>query len=772
MSQAAFAFLHPGVQRTIFEMGWKELRPIQADAIHTLLEGTGHALICAATASGKTEAAFLPIISRLAEGLQDSIRAIYIGPLKALINDQFSRLDRLCEELEIPVHRWHGDVSVSHKQALRRNPGGILLITPESLESNFINYGSQVPRLYRELEFVVIDEVHSFLGNVRGIHLLSLLSRLRSATGRQPRMIGLSATLGDPDMGKRFLAPDAAPSVTLIQETSTGRQIRFALKAVLKRPDSRKAGDSSPRLPSTQAVEFVSNKSAEQLIAAGEPSTTEGKSTKPAEESAPSDDLDDIADDIVRHFATSTNLVFVNSRRTAEELAVRVHDRVTTLKWPHDPFMIHHGSVAKEVREEAENALKSGVPTTAICSSTLEMGIDIGSVRAVGQIDPPWSVTSLVQRLGRSGRREGEASVMRLYVREESPHARSRLTDLLFPELLRGIALTRLMQQKWLEPADEQRMHLSTLVHQVFSHLRQTGGMTAANLHLALAVTGPFRSVTEPDFAALLRSLSAKQLIEQIPTGEIILAPAGERITSAHDFYAAFKSTEMFTIRHDRAQIGELPLDALPPAGQLVVLAGKRWLVQEIDTPSKTVWVVPAKGGKTPVFLGNGGELHTRVVQEMKVVLLGTDDPPYLDSPARELLGAARHVARTVGLDKTDLLTVPGGVRWFPWVGTRCLRTLSILAELNRVTCETDRLSIWLPLPTREQFLDFLQKVLSENVDSLTAGSRVAPRVVEKFDEFLPDDLLTKACASERLALQEAIDCAKAVANEAWSSPP
>ena len=767
MSQTAFALLHPGLQRAIFEMGWKELRPIQAEAIHALLQGTGHALICAATASGKTEAAFLPIISRLAEGAQDSIHAIYVGPLKALINDQFSRLDRLCERLEVPVHRWHGDVSVSHKQALRRNPGGILLITPESLESNFVNYGAQVPRLYRELEFVVIDEVHSFLGNVRGIHLLSLLSRLRSATGRQPRMVGLSATLGDPEMGKRFLAPGAVPSVSLIQETNAGRQVRFALKAVLKPPDSKKAGDASPRLSSAQAVEFVRAKSAEQLLAAGEPPTTESKSAKPVEESAPPDDLDDIADDIVRHFATSTNLVFVNSRRTAEELAVRVHDRVTKLKWPHDPFMIHHGSLAKEVREEAETALKSGVPTTAICSSTLEMGIDIGSVHAVGQIDPPWSVASLVQRLGRSGRREGEASVMRLYVREESPHVRSRLTDLLFPELLRGIALTRLMQQKWLEPADEQRMHLSTLVHQIFSHLKQTGGMRAANLYQALAVNGPFRPVTESDFAALLRSLAAKQLIEQIPTAEIILAPAGERITASHDFYAAFKSTEMFAVRHEKAQIGELPLDALPPAGQVVVLAGKRWLVQEIDAMSKTVWVTPAKGGRVPVFLGNGGELHTRVVQEMKAVLLGNDEPPYLDTPARELVSAARHVARIVSLDKSDLLVSPGGVRWFPWVGTRCLRTLAILAELNRVACETDRLSIWLPLPSREAFLDFLRELLANRLDSFVAGSRVTPRVVEKFDEFLSDDLLTKACATERLALQEAIDSMKARVNGA-----
>jgi ATP-dependent helicase Lhr and Lhr-like helicase len=761
MSQAAFALLHPGVQRAIWEMGWKQLRPIQAEAIHTLLGGDGHLLICAATASGKTEAAFFPVISRLVEASKDSVRAIYVGPLKALINDQFGRLDNLCERLEIPVHRWHGDVAASHKQELRRDPGGILLITPESLESNFINYGSQVPRIYRELEFIVIDEVHSFLGNVRGVHLLSLLSRLRSATGRQPRMMGLSATLGDPEMGKRFLAPDAPDSVKLVQDAGSGREIRFALKAVLKRPEASKSGDVIQRQTATQVREAIQKKSVADFLAAGETPRAESKPRNAVSDEAPRDDLDDIADDVVRNFAKSTNLVFVNSRRTAEELAVRVHDRVTKLKWPHDPFMIHHGSVAKELREETEAALKSGVPTTAICSSTLEMGIDIGSVRAVGQIDPPWSVSSLMQRLGRSGRREGESSIMRLYVREQSPQAGSRLTDLLFPDLLRGIALTRLMRQKWLEPADEQQMHLSTLVHQILSCLKQTGGMAAPKLHEALAVNGPFRSVLSSDFASLLRTLAAHQIIEQMPTGELILAPTGEHITAAHDFYAAFKGTEMFAVRHEKNEIGELPLDALPPAGQVVILAGKRWLVQDIDAGAKTVWVTPAKGGKIPVFLGNGGELHTRVVQEMKAVLLDASEAPFLDEPALELLRAARHVACTVGLDKTSVLTASGGIRWFPWTGTRCLRTLAILAELNGVVCETDRLSLWLPLDGTSELRTFQMRLLATEYQPQDVGERVTPRTSEKFDEFLPVDLLNRASAHDRLALGEARDALK-----------
>jgi ATP-dependent helicase Lhr and Lhr-like helicase len=311
------------------------------------------------------------------------------------------------------------------------------------------------------------------------------------------------------------------------------------------------------------------------------------------------------------------------------------------------------------------------------------------------------------------------------------------------------------MQQKWLEPAETQRMHLSTLVHQVFSHLKQTGGMSAANLHEALAVKGPFRSVSVTDFALLLRTLAAKQLVEQIPTGEIILTPAAERITSAHDFYAAFKSSEMFTVRHDKSEIGELPLDALPPAGQLVILAGKRWLVGEIDAATKTVWVTPAKGGKIPIFLGNGGDLHTRIVQEMKLVLLSDDEPAYLDNAGRELLRTARHVATTVGLGRSDVLAAPGGVRWFPWVGTRCLRTLAIMAELNGVNCETDRLSLWLPVAGESEFRDFAKRLTNSSIVPQQLGARVTPRAVEKFDEYLPDELLTKACAVERLAIEE-----------------
>lgn len=765
MSHAAFALFCPAVQRAIWEMGWKQLRPIQIEAAHTLLEGKEDLLICAATAGGKTEAAFFPIISRLASGPHTSIRAIYVGPLKALINDQFARLARLCERIDVPVHRWHGDVSASRKEATRQSPGGILLITPESLESNFVNYGSRVPQIYKELEFVVVDELHSFLGNERGMHLQSLLSRLRQATGRRPRMVGLSATIGEPEAGKHFLAPDAPSGVRLVQDPGSGREVRLVIRAVLAKPALETPAVQSTPLILPQTIEQLDAKPPQEWadtpirgLAACE---IEDFSNLPATNNP----LGAIADDLVRRFANSTNLVFVNSRKTAEELAVRLRDRAAILKLPRDPFVVHHASIAKPLREEAEEALKNLGNTTAICTSTLEMGMDLGFVSAVAQIDPPWSVSSLVQRLGRSGRKEGDSSIMRLYTIDEHAQSGAQVSDLLNPNLLRGIALVELMKKRWLEPTDSRRLHLSTMTHQVLSHLKQTGGMSARELFNALAVAGPFRSVVASDFALLLRGLATRGLIEQIPSGELILAPQGEFIANGKDFYAAFTGTEMYSVRCDANQIGELPRDMLPPVGQDLLLAGKRWLVEEVDPVRNTIWVLPSKGGKAPAFLGGGGEVHTRVLQEMEAILLGTFYPEYLDPTAKGLLRAARTLSRQLGLDKAELVSADGGVRWFPWVGTRCMRTLAILADLGGFKCEQDRISLKFDSHDKNHCLAILRELANSNFSDEEICSKSARLAVGKFDDYLPEELLAKVCKMELLAMDEAMSALRAASS-------
>lgn len=758
MSQEPFSLLHPGVQEAIWKMGWKVLKPIQVQAIHTICETENHLVICAPTAGGKTEAAFLPIISKLAANPQSSVQAIYVGPLKALINDQFRRLEELCTELEIPVHRWHGDVPANQKKALREKPSGILLITPESLESNFINYGVQVPRIYRHLSFVVIDELHSFFGNERGVHLQSLLSRLQTAAGSVPRLVGLSATLADPQLARAFLAPDAVESVQVIADTSAKREVKFRIRTFLEHLPGGKI--PAPRLTPDQSLAFASSLTPQaignekELVAL----IQQRKPAIPTDKTKNDNALDEIADDIIRNFKDSTNLIFGNAKIAIEELADRLHERVHEEKWPIDPFVVHHGSLSKDLREDAEAALKSGVPTTALCSSTLEMGIDIGNVRAIGQIDTPWSVSSMVQRLGRSGRRDDEPQIMRMYVREDSPHSRSSLSDLLFPDLLRAIAMTRLMLEKWLEPFDQNRMHVSTLIHQILSFLKQTGGMRAADLFRALCQRGPFRNVNQSQFAELLRGLAEHDLIEQVPQGELILGLLGERITASFDFYVAFQTTDEFVIRCGQEEIGKLPATVIPPVGEHLLLAGKRWQVREIIFDKKLVLVSLSPGKKPTPFPGAAGEIHTRVMQEMKTVLLNSDEPAYLDRNSKSLLRAARQTAFIVKLDKTDIVFGWQSIQWFPWVGTRALRTLSLLARSAKIVHETDQLSITYHLSSPEEFRAHLRGITKSQPDAVALARLMPNKAVEKFDDFTPEQLLDEANARSRLDIPGAVE--------------
>ena len=334
MSQRAFHLLHHGVQQAVWKMGWSGFKPIQVESIHAICETKNHLVICAPTAGGKTEAAFLPIVSQLAANPLPSVQAIYVGPLKALINDQFRRLEELCTEMEIPVHRWHGDVPANRKKALRENPAGILLITPESLESNFINFGVLVPRVYRHLSFVVIDELHSFFGNERGVHLQSLLSRLQKTAACTPRIIGLSATLADPQAARAFLAPDAVESVQVIDDPSAVREVRFGIKAFLERPPERKM--PAPRLTPEQWFALASRLTPQAAASEKELDALIQHRKAPTTSMTVSGDeaLNEIADDIIKNFKLSTNLIFGNSKLAIELLADRLHERVREEKWP------------------------------------------------------------------------------------------------------------------------------------------------------------------------------------------------------------------------------------------------------------------------------------------------------------------------------------------------------------------------------------------------------------------------------------------------------
>jgi ATP-dependent Lhr-like helicase len=748
MSAAAYSLLHPGVQKAIHRHRWKVLNRIQVESINAVLSGSGHLLICAPTAGGKTEAAFLPIISRLAENPRPSVQGLYIGPLVALINDQFGRLETLCRDVDVPVHRWHGAASPTEKRKLRDSPGGILLITPESLESNFINYGVHLRRIYAELDFVVIDELHSFLSNVRGVHLRSLLARLSSATGRKPRIIGLSATLGDPEGARSFIAPDAPETVQII--TGTGEQaIKFRILSFLH--GGKDAENQVPRWQPKAARDMAVLMTREQALESkplADLVRSEGKVSAEAR-----DELDEIADDILRTCADGTNLIFANAKQHLEVVADRLHAKVKALRWPRDPFHVHHGSLSKDLREETEAILKAKQDATVLCSSTLEMGIDIGAVRRVGQIDPPWSVASMRQRLGRSGRRPGEAAIMRVYVRDESPNAQSTVTDLLFPKLLRAIALTRLMFAKWQEPHDTDRFDLSTLVHQILSCLRETGGMSATSLFAVLVKIGAFRQVREEMFRTVLRSLGEAQLIEQVPTGELILAPIGERITAERDFYAAFTASDELNVRHDGVEIGKMRSELVPPVGENLILGGRRWRVDAVDIIAKCVNVSPAKSGKAPCFTGAGGEIHTRVFEEMAATLADVDEPLYLDEAARDLLKAGRETAARAGVIVPGYIVRGDSVQWFPWLGTRALLTLELYARCDGLAVTRDELSISYRKTDFERWRGHLNFISRGGATALDLARLMSAKTFDKFDNVLAAELLDEANAHDRLDL-------------------
>ena len=712
----AFARLYPKIQEAVWAQRWAELRPLQVEAIRAVFDTEDGLILAAATASGKTEAAFLPILSQIAAAPAGSVEVLYVSPLKALINDQFRRLEDLCAHADIPVHRWHGDVSAADKARLRRSPAGVLLITPESLESQFINYDRDLRRLYAYLRFVVIDELHAFLDNVRGVHLRSLLARLAIATGTRPRRIGLSATIGDFAPAQAFLCAEAPESVRILQDETQGKALHVGLKAYL---DVAGAGD-----------DLVASPRGEGLSA--------------------------VAEDVAQRFRAGSNLVFCNSRRQTELLADKLRTQAERDRWPRNPFVLHHGSLSRDLRLETEHELKSGQPVTALCTSTLEMGIDLGAVRAVGQVGPPWSVASLVQRLGRSGRRDGEPQILRLYTLDEPITQRSSLTDRLFPELIRAVALLELHRERWLEPPEGERHHFSTAVHQILSVLRQTGGATAAHLHDVLCARGAFRRLGAAPFGTLLRGLAGRALVEQVPSGELILAPAGERIVESRDFYAAFASQIEYTLEHDGQAIGVLPQDSVPREGEFMLFAGRRWQVGFVDHFARRVGVTPAKGWKPPQFAGGIGHLHPVVAQRMRRVLQGGQEFAYLNEAAAGYLAKARQSFADAGLRENDTVVGLHGVEWFPWQGGRVLQTLQLCAKVDGINVERDDLCLRYQKITADQLTAHRQRVAAGAFDKATLVKLLGDVQRDRFDEHVPEDLLRAAFADEELALTQA----------------
>lgn len=719
---SAFNLLHPLVQQELYRMKWSQLRFIQVESINKINNDDKNIVISANTASGKTEAAFLPIISEILKNPDNGIKALYIGPLKALINDQFRRVEDLCNKTNISVNKWHGDVSASKKKQTRLSPEGILLITPESLESIFINHTSSLGKLFQNLEYIVIDEMHSFIGQERGIHLKSLILRLNRITKQDMRLIGLSATLGDMNKAGQWMTENIGKSFELIDDSEQKKYVSY-------------------------------------LISGYEKKITDSKNNE-----KDFDPYEEITNDLFSNFQNETSLIFGNNKSKLEYLADTVIKKATVLGH-NNPFRVHHGSLSKFERESVEKELKSDQTISVFCSSTLEMGIDVGDISVIGQLEAPWSVSSLVQRLGRSGRKDDQISTMKLFVTENETNENSSILDKIYLNLIQSIALTELMIEKWIEPPETDNLHYSTLVHQVLSVIAQFGGITALNLYDQLVSHGAFYRTKQQEFIQLLKSIAEHDLIEQTTEGNLILGLLGEKIVRRFDFYSVFKSPDEIKVIFNGRVVGTISNDPGIIVDTYLILSGKRWKIIEIDEKKKEILVTTAKGKKIPKFESSCiPKVDERIRKKMNKVLTENKEYLYLNGKAKEMLQFAQKNFLSIEETERTFFQEGNNIIWFTWTGTSINLTLFILAknylelkvEMNDVALVFSDISI---KGLKERLFLLLNKCPSE----LELARSFPLKSFEKYDNFLTDELQSIAFAKNYLELKGALTLIKKI---------
>ena len=716
----------PFIQDYIYRSSWQSLRGVQNAAGEAIFGTEENVLLTASTASGKTEAAFFPILTLLDENPSKTVGVLYIAPLKALINDQFGRLSELCEEEGIVVTRWHGDAAVSRKQKLLRHPSGILQITPESLEAMLINKHMEIPSLFGDLRFIVIDEIHSLLRADRGLQTFCLIERLCRLAGCSPRRIGLSATIGNPEDAGRFLAAGSGRG-TIIPRFDGGREVwRLSMEHFY---NTEPQADDGLAIPADTPV------------------------MEPATDHAPQG-ADPGIGYIFEHTRGKKCLVFTNSREECESVCQSLRQYCEANHEP-DRFLIHHGNLSASYRESAEEEMKDDDSLMSVCATaTLELGIDIGRLERAFQIDAPFTVSGFLQRMGRTGRR-GDPPEMWFVMREDHQEARAMLPDTIPWYLVQGIALVQLYaEERFVEPPRMDRLPYSLLYHQTMSTLASCGEMTPSALASRVLTLSCFHRVTQDDYRLLLHHLLETDHIQRTEQGGLILGLAGERVVSQYKFYAVFQENIEYTVHAGSEQLGTIVKP--PPVGDKIAIAGRVWVVDEVDHKRRDVYCTLVKGN-IPAFFGLvAGDIHTRILEKMQEVLSGDRQYPYLMPHARCRLAQARDVFQKSRMSRRPLVHL-GGKMWalFPWLGSYAFLALERFLKI-RCAKQLGLKGLNASRPYYMQFTlqvdetEFYAIVSEEAEKPLDPMELVYPGenpVFEKYDEYLPPLLVQKGFA-------------------------
>jgi ATP-dependent Lhr-like helicase len=616
----SYDLLSEPIRKYIRDKRWESLRPIQAAAIGKIISTDNNYILASRTASGKTEAAFLPILSKT-DFNKVGVQVLYISPLIALINDQFYRIEDLCKDLEISVTKWHGEAKKSLKTNLIKNPNGIVLITPESIEAMFVNAPYNVSALFGNLSYIVIDEIHSFLGVDRGLQLMSLLSRIQQINKSKITVIGLSATIGDENyIEAKRITGDIENTKVLLDRTKKETEAKF---------------------------KYFHNSTVELSL--------------------------DLLKDLYKETCFHKVLVFPNSRGRTEEIAVKlrkISDKVNGHKY----YYSHHSSVDKEIREGIEHFAKNNERFNFCisCTSTLELGIDIGTVDKIVQIDSTHSVSSLVQRIGRSGRREGEKSTVNIYATDKW-------------NLLQSLACWNLYKAEFLEPVITAKKPFDILLHQMLSIVKQLSGCKRIDLINRLKKNSTFESILEDEIINLIDE-SIKSDYLEIIEHELILGIEGEKIVNSREFYSVFKTEPNFKVIFSGKTIGNIPFSPQVKIDENLLLAAKIWKIVDIDFDGSKIFIIPAKDGKKPMFFGSGGNIHPRIREEMLRILKSNETFTELDENSNIVLNELKHDFKNFRINDffydKPLIIKENKLLIYTFSGTKINKSLSYL--LNR----------------------------------------------------------------------------------------
>ena len=700
-----FDRLAPFIREYIYKERWDTLHAVQEAACDVIFDTTDHLLLLTPTASGKTEAAFLPILTDVVQNPSESVAVLYIAPLKALINDQFYRLEAVLKKSHVKLTKWHGDASRTEKDKLIKNPSGILQITPESLEAMLMTKKNTAEGLFGELRYIVIDEMHNFMASDRGVQLSALLERIGRLAKTDPRRVGLSATLSDVESAKKWLSMGSERVVRVPQIT----------------------------LPKRKAKVWVSHFFSHINSA---------------------DEIEDTQyyDHLYRLTQNKKSIIFSN-RRSEVEHNISHLKLMASERHEKDIFHVHHGSISKTNREHTETQMKtSQMPIATGATVTLELGIDLGNLDRVIQTGSPHSVSSLAQRLGRSGRRKNEYSEM-FFVFKELPEKKGAFYKQINWEFLKCVALIELYRQGFVEPIPVQKLPYNILLHQTLSILRSEGAMSPAQLASCLLTLDTFSQVSKADYQVLLRHMLTRGLIEKTDEGTILFGAKGEQLINHYDFFTVFETPIEYTVKEGTKEIGLLY--TLMPVGERFLLSGRTWEVIEVDTKSSSIYV-KFVGGMSSISWDSEGmyETNTTVLRAVYQVLTTDEVYGYLDEPSKQRLVDSRkgwHAnikPQTQAIQMTVFLEGEQVVGIFHWLGTRALKAL-ILAlatrQINLVEKENPHvdLVIFVSAPDVETVWAVLVDIKEKGVNpaEITVGHVPA---IGKYTTYLPDELKEK----------------------------